>query len=111
MIDLEAFIERAAIIEFCGGLSRFRAETIAAEAQGATRWQALREVQNAKRNGNLEVGGDCRPQMAWEQRPDDMPAMQPRAEEEIRPMPKCDEAGGRDGLELLALRPCGRGVL
>lgn len=39
--DIDAFEERAAIIEFDGGLSRFEAETLAAQAQGVSRWQAL----------------------------------------------------------------------
>lgn len=44
MFDRDAFEERAAIAEFDGGLSRFEAETLAAKAQGLTRWQALKLV-------------------------------------------------------------------
>ena len=43
--DIEAFEERAAIAEYDGGVSRVRAETIAAQAQGfpnaAAYWQWL----------------------------------------------------------------------
>jgi len=48
MIDLDAFEERAAIMEFDGGMTRFQAETEAAKLQGVTRWEAL---QHAKRIG------------------------------------------------------------
>ncbi|MDE4063686.1 hypothetical protein [Phaeobacter gallaeciensis] len=45
--DIEAFEERAAIVEYDGGLSRSRAEDIAAKAQGfrdaAHYWQVLAE--------------------------------------------------------------------
>ncbi|WP_370571536.1 hypothetical protein [Phaeobacter sp. SYSU ZJ3003] len=45
--DIEAFEERAAIVEYDGGLSRSRAEDIAAQAQGfrdaAHYWQVLAE--------------------------------------------------------------------
>ncbi len=41
MIDLDAYEERAAIIEFDGGLSRFQAETLAAKEQGAARHEVI----------------------------------------------------------------------
>lgn len=44
MIDLDQFEERAAIMEFDGGLSRFRAETLAAQAQGKQRREVLDEI-------------------------------------------------------------------
>ena len=59
----DAFAERAAIMEFDGGLSRFEAETLAAKAQGLTRWQAMGEMENAKRIGNPEPARDHRPAM------------------------------------------------
>lgn len=49
--DIDSFEERAAIMEFDGGLSRFEAETQAAKAQGVARWQALQFVKGASRNG------------------------------------------------------------
>lgn len=44
MFDADQFAERAAIMEFDGGLSRFEAETQAAKAQGISRWEALNEI-------------------------------------------------------------------
>lgn len=45
--DVDRFEERAAIMEHCGGMTKFQAETEAAKAQGMTRWQAMAEVKNA----------------------------------------------------------------
>jgi hypothetical protein len=42
--DREAFEERAAIMEFDGGMTRFQAETMAAKAQGVSRWEAIGNV-------------------------------------------------------------------
>ena len=58
MFDRDAFEERAAIAEFDGGLSRFEAETLAAKAQGLTRWQALEEIKDEDGKRNLARGGD-----------------------------------------------------
>lgn len=57
MIDLDAFEERAAIMEFDGGMTRFQAETEAAKLQGVTRWEAL---QHAKRIGHSATSRDHR---------------------------------------------------
>jgi len=54
-IDLDAFEERAAIMQYDGGMSRYQAETEAARAQGKTRWEVL---EYAKRIGNPASGGD-----------------------------------------------------
>lgn len=51
MIDVDLFLERAAIMEFEGGLSRYQAETEAAKAQGVPRWQALKAVHDANIGG------------------------------------------------------------
>ena len=59
----DAFAERAAIMEFDGGLSRFEAETLAAKAQGLTRWQAMGAMKNAERGGNPQPARDQRPAM------------------------------------------------
>lgn len=48
MINLDEFEERAAIMEFDGGMSRFRAETLAAQRQGYQRRDALDAI--SKRN-------------------------------------------------------------
>lgn len=58
MFDRCAFEERAAIAEFDGGLSRFRAETLAAEAQGLSRWQAMEEIRGEERERNSAAGRD-----------------------------------------------------
>ncbi len=44
MTDLDQFEERAAIMEFDGGMTRFRAETLAAQAQGKQRREVLDEI-------------------------------------------------------------------
>jgi hypothetical protein len=53
-LDVDRFVERAAIIEFEGGMDRFEAETMAAQAQGLTRWQAMEAVRDAERIGNSQ---------------------------------------------------------
>lgn len=58
MIDIDAWEERAAIMEFDAGMSRFQAETEAAKAQGATRWEvidAIRKRDIAKARDNREA--------------------------------------------------------
>lgn len=98
--DLDAFEERAAIMEFDGGMTRFAAETAAAEAMGLKR----HEVLDAIRERNLARGRDQRPAVARQQRAVPMPAMQPDQEEENGPMSQRDAEVGRDRLALLALR-------
>lgn len=73
MFDPEAFEERAAIMEFDGGLSRFEAETLAARAQGLSRWQALRAVQDAK-IGTGTSGPQARPPGYGRNQPIDAPS-------------------------------------
>jgi hypothetical protein len=96
--DWEAFEERAGIMEYDGGLSRFEAETLAAKAQGLTRWEAL----NVARR-NLEAERHQR-SVAGQSRTDDMPGMQSPSKEENRPLPEREPDAGRGGLDLLALR-------
>lgn len=45
---LDQFEERAAICEFDGGMSRFEAESAAAQEQGFARWQAVKFVKEAR---------------------------------------------------------------
>ena len=111
MFDLDSFEERAAIMEFCGGLSRFDAETQAAKAQGLTRWQALMEVRNANGTGNFEQGGDHRQAMVRKSRQDGLPGMQRQQEEENGPLPERNEKAGRDRVDVLALQLERRGLL
>lgn len=77
MIDLDQFEERAAIMEYDGGLSRFRAETLAAQAQGRQRKEVLDEI--GKRNS-------ARPSDHGEavarHGQDALPRVQPRPEEQ-----------------------------
>jgi len=112
--DVDQFEERAAICEFDGCMSRFDAETAAAQEQGLARWQAVKiakEARDAQRDGHSAGGGYSSAPVAREQRPVDLPGVQPASEEENRPMPERDAQGGRDRLVLPALRAQGRGVL
>lgn len=112
--DICAFEERAAIAEFDGGASRFQAETIAAEQQGVTRWQALQFIKgNTDANGIRHSGGsrDTHAPMAGQSRADDLSRVQPQPEEENRPMPEHQQDAGRAGVELPPLRAQRRGVL
>ncbi|MDF1706915.1 MAG: hypothetical protein P1U72_02355 [Paracoccaceae bacterium] len=85
MFCADCFEERAAIMEFCGGMTRFQAETLAARAQGVSRWKALRLAKEAfgeNGAGNPQQGEDHSETMAREQCEDNMPAMQFRPNEE-----------------------------
>lgn len=99
MLDIDAFEERAAISEYDGGLTRFAAETLAAEAQGFSRWEALNEIRQRDsgrpRHHGQADGRDAK---------DDLPGMQPHAAEQDGQVPVGDVQAGRGGLELLALR-------
>jgi hypothetical protein len=108
--DPDAFEERAAIVEFDGGLSRFQAETMAAKAQGLTRWQALTEAANANRNGNPARGGD-KPAQARRDAAHHLPGVQPASQEQDRPVSERDVQAGRDRLALLALQHERGGIL
>ena len=81
--DIEAYEERAAIMEFDGGMTRFQAEVKAAQAQGLSRWEAIGAISRRL----LERERHQR-SMAGQSRENDMPGMQRGAKEEARPMPK-----------------------
>lgn len=98
-MDLDAFEERAAIMEFDGGLSRFEAETQAAQAQGFTRWEVL----DAIKRRNSERGGDHR-QAAPRDGADNLSRVQRDQTEQGGHLPVGDVQTGRDRLALLALR-------
>ena len=70
--DRDAFEERAAIMEYDGGMTRFKAETLAAEAQGKTRWQAIGKVAGRI----VERQRNQREAMAKRAGQNDMPGMQ-----------------------------------
>ena len=99
MLDRDQFEERAAIHEFDGGLSRFEAETLAAKAQGFTRWEAM----NAIRRGNPSAARDQR-SAGKRDAEDNMPGVQRGATEQDRSLPKRDVQAGRDRLALPPLR-------
>lgn len=76
--DPDAFEERAAIMEYDGGLSRFQAETLAAKAQGVKRWEAIHAVAQrvvSETRHNREA-------MAQRAGKDAMPGMQPNQTKE-----------------------------
>lgn len=104
--DLDAFEERAAIHQFDGGMSRFQAETLAAQAQGLTSWQVLKELENAHRSGNPPRGGYPMAAMAGELGPHDLPAVQSHAQacEPEDPGAQHHQKAGRTGLALSPLR-------
>ena len=88
--DLDEFEERAAIMEFDGGLTRFKAETEAAKRQGLTRWQAMGA--RSEQLGNLAAARD---QGGEGQRdvPHDMPRVQRGAAKQNGSMPECQHQG------------------
>lgn len=86
MIDIEAFEERAAILEFDAGFSRFKAETMAAAAQGKRRDEVLDEIRGRHSAGQRDRDAA----LAGQQRQGAVPAMQPAPEEEARPVPERD---------------------
>lgn len=49
MIDVDAFLERCAILEFEAGLSRYQAECSAARMQDCSRWEAMQAVADSER--------------------------------------------------------------
>lgn len=102
MLDLDAFEERAAILQFDAGMTRFEAETQAAKAQGYSRWEALEAI-NANRIGNTCQGGNNRPAHVGNGS-DNVSAMQPAPQEQDRAMLERVIPAGRRGVALLALR-------
>lgn len=105
-MDFEAYEERAAIMEFDGGLSRFEAETAAAKAQGLQRWEAVNEIRKrnsatARDNGTAAIGQPAH----------DVSRVQPHAAKENGPMPIGHVSAGRDTGVLPPLRMGDGGVL
>lgn len=108
--DIDQFEERAAICEFCAGMSRFDAETIAAQAQGVARWQALKIVKEATdANGRGSAGGYGHQAHALDGQRDALPMsrVQPEAQEKNGPMSERQPEAGRDRGALLALQLVG----
>lgn len=103
MLDLDAFVERAAIMEFEGCMTRFDAETQAARAQGVTRYQALEGLKNAngigdfsqgRNNGSENVGNGS----------SNLPGVQRDTAKQDRSMSERVVPVGRGGVDMLALR-------
>lgn len=77
--DRDAWEERAAIKEYEAGMSRFRAETDAAKAQGVTRWEAIHAVAGRV----VSKARDQREALARDGGQNDVPNVQPhKAKEE-----------------------------
>ena len=96
-MDLDRFVERAAIKEYEAGLSRFQAETEAAAEQGYARWQVMnaisdRDTRQTRHRGPADVGHGQ----------NHLPALQCRPEEEARPLSQRDVSAGGGGVEVLA---------
>lgn len=109
--DADTFEERAAIMEFCGGLTRFNAETQAARLQGIERWQALKlskETTDANGSRHSVRGQDPNATVAGQSRQDDLSRVQRQPKEENRSMPECKQDAGRDRGPLSSLRMVSR---
>ena len=106
--DVDAWAERAAIMQYDGGMTRFAAETAAAKAQGLARWQAIKEVENANGNGIAGGHGYSPDAVDGGRDANDLPVMFSQPEEENRPMPERQPEAGRDCGALLSLRLVGR---
>ena len=103
MIDFGEWEERAAIMEFDGGLSRFRAETEAARRQGHERWEVMDAL------GKRDIGAPRDQHSARDgDQPDDLSGVQSGAAQEDRPMPVGERADRRRGVALPPLRVPGR---
>lgn len=89
MINLDAFEERAAIMEFDGGLSRYQAECSAARMQNCSRWEAMKAVKDAERMGNSGQVWD-RGKAAQRDGANHLPRVQSGPEEQTRSVPKRD---------------------
>lgn len=82
-MDIDRFLERAAIMEFDGGMQRFRAETLAAQAQGYQRKEVFDEIgrRNLARERDQREAGKRNDN-------DSLPTLQRTSEKEERPMPE-----------------------
>lgn len=98
-MDLDAFVERAAIMEYCGGLSRFLAETEAARAQGFRRWEVLNAISERDSAYGRNIG-----QANDRNAADNLPEMLGGANEKNRSVPGGDVHRGGRSVAVLALR-------
>lgn len=113
--SFDHFQERAAILEYCGGMNRFSAETAAAREQGLERWQALHfameELKRAAKGGEDANGrglagafGHQAHALDGQRDADDLSRVQRGSQEKARPMLEREPQAGRDRGALLALR-------
>ena len=109
MLDL--WQERAAIMEFEAGLSRFEAETRAAECYGTTRHQMMKDLRDEDGRGFAGGHGHQARPLDGKRDAGAVPGLQSIAAEEDGPVPECEPEAGRFGLALLPLRFCRRRVL
>lgn len=96
VFDIDAFEERAAIMEYDGGLSRFEAETAAAKAQGFKRHEAINAIRNisqARDPGSADARNAAGA----------LPRVQPAQAQEKRSVLVGNVPAGRDPMALLAL--------
>jgi len=100
-MDLDRFTERAAIMEYDGGLSRFDAETAAAKAQGYPRHAFTNAIRD------FEQTRDHRATAAREPA-NDLSRMQPVSPQKTGLMPERHVPTGRGAVDVLALRMVGR---
>ncbi len=108
MLDLCELEERAALMEFDGGLSRFDAETKSAEAQGYTRWQAMQEVRRENSRGDTQRAGH---NGTTDERDSshNVPGVQPTSTQQDRAVPERNVHTGSGSLVLSSL-PVERGA-
>ena len=103
----DQFTERAAICEFDAGMTRFAAETAAAQEQGVARWQALqivKEHEDANGRGPAGAARHHADALGGQRDADPLPRVQRQSQEEARSLPVGQPEAGRDRGALLALR-------
>lgn len=98
-MDAGRFEELAGMFESDEGMTRFAAETRAAERLGVKRWEAMDAIKRRDSGAAPHHGEAARGDAA-----DDLSRVQPRQEEEARPVPQRDVQVGRGGVAMLALR-------
>lgn len=84
-LEMDLWQERAAILEFDAGMTRFEAETKAAEAMGRKRWEFINENSRGDTGGGRNIS-----QAASGDAKNSLPGMQPASEKEKRSVPSGD---------------------
>jgi hypothetical protein len=84
-LEMDLWQERAAILEFDAGMSRFQAETKAAEAMGRKRWEFINEDSQRDIGRGRNIG-----QTASGNAEDGLPGMQLASKKEKRSVPSGD---------------------